>query len=283
MQVTIKLLDKVSNKFLIKTKEKIRSKAYEILTIRRGEKDLKIAKKWERNYGLTPNKNLIERTIKEVIRMKIKQRTKERLLRHLHQSFIKINSLRKLKLIDDNGKCNECQKEYDEFEHILYDCPISLYIWNVTLNHINNIYEINITPSLVNIIIPNTETLKDKKLEEREKEEITTLISQTLSELHSRLYKGEKILTQNSQEEAIKIVNRSIREVINHNNRTKIVKITNSNFPNKTKTLKEFFNESQYNVSCNWINKEIATNDYYEIHSHDEGKTSKTKLGGNQI
>ena len=130
---------------------------------------------------------------------------------------------------------------------------------------------------------PKHKTLKDKKLEEREKEEITTLISQTLSELHSRLYKGDKILTQNSQEEAIKIVNRSIREVINHNNKTKIVKITNSNFPNKTKTLKEFFNESQYNVSGNWINKEIATNDYYEIHSHDEGKISKTKLGGNQI
>ena len=120
-------------------------------------------------------------------------------------------------------------------------------------------------------------------MEEREKEEITTLICQTLSELHSRLYKGEKTLTENSQEEAIKIINKNIREVINHNNRTKIVKITNSNFPNKTKTLKEFFNESQYNVSCNWINKEIATNDYYEIHSHDEGKTSKTKLGGNQI
>ena len=120
-------------------------------------------------------------------------------------------------------------------------------------------------------------------MEEREKEEITTLICQTLSELHSRLYKGEKTLTENSQEEAIKIINKNIREVINHNNRTKIVKLTNCNFPNNARTLKSIYNESQYNNSCNWISKEIATNDYYEIHSHDEGKISKTKLGGNQI
>ena len=96
--------------------------------------------------------------------MKIKQRTKERLLRHCHQSFIKINSLRKLKLMDDNSKCNECQQEYDEFEHILYDCPTSLYIWDVTIKHINNIYKTDLIPSLDNIIIPNTEILKDKKL-----------------------------------------------------------------------------------------------------------------------
>ena len=41
-------IDKVSNKFLIKTKERIRSKAYDILTTRRGENYLRIAKKWER-------------------------------------------------------------------------------------------------------------------------------------------------------------------------------------------------------------------------------------------
>ena len=104
---------------------------------------------------------------------------------------MKINSLRQLKLMDDKRKCNECQQEYDEFEHILYDCPTSLYIWDVTIQHINNIYNTDIIPSLENIIIPNTETLKVKELKEREKEEITTLIFQTLSELHSRLYKGE--------------------------------------------------------------------------------------------
>ena len=58
-------LDKVSNKFLIKTKEKIRGKAYEILTARKGENDLRISRKWEKNYGLTPNKSIIEKRIKQ--------------------------------------------------------------------------------------------------------------------------------------------------------------------------------------------------------------------------
>ena len=144
-------------------------------------------------------------------------------------------------MITDNGKCNECQQEYVEFEHILYDCPTSLYIWDVTIKHINNIYKTDLIPSLDNIIIPNTEILKDKKLEEREKEEITKIIWQTLSELHSMLYKGEKTLTENSQEEAIKIINKNIRELINHNNRTKIVKLKNSNFPNNARTLRGIY------------------------------------------
>ena len=93
--------------------------------------------------------------------------------------------------MDDDGKCNEYQQECDDFEHILYDCPTSLYIWDVTIKHINNIYKTDLKPSLDNIIIPNSEILKDKILEEREKEEITTIICQTLSELHWRLYKGK--------------------------------------------------------------------------------------------
>ena len=63
-------------------------------------------------------------------------------------------------------------------------------------------------------------------------------------------------MTENSQEEAIKIINKNIREVINHNNRTKIDKITNSNFPNKARTLKGIYNESQYNneiIAQIWI------------------------------
>ena len=86
-------------------------------------------------------------------------------------------------------------------------------------------------------------------------------------------------MTENSKEEAIKIINKNIREVINHNNKARIVNFTNTNFPKDAKTLKNIYNETQYNNSCNnWISNEIEINDYYEIHSDDEGKIKKTKL-----
>ena len=76
---------------------------------------------------------------------------------------MKRNSLRKLKLLDEKGNCIECQQEYNDFEHILYDCPTSLYIWDVTIKHINSTYKTDLIPSLDNIIIPNTEIKKKPK------------------------------------------------------------------------------------------------------------------------
>ena len=103
--------------------------------------------------------------------------------------------------------------------------------------------------------------------------------TRTLVSLELSPYGGQlKTLTENSQEEAIKIINRNIREVINHINKARIVKLTNSNFPKDAKTLKNIYNETQYNNSCNnWISNEIGINDYYEMYSDDEGKIEKTK------
>ena len=52
-------------------------------------------KTWENNYGIKFEKKTINKSLKATLKMEIEPRIKERMIRHINQTFMKINPLYK--------------------------------------------------------------------------------------------------------------------------------------------------------------------------------------------
>ena len=112
---------------ILNNNEKMTSKAYTILTSRRGKIDNPISRKWAKNYGIKVELNLIKRSLEKVMKMNLQPKIKEHLIRHINQSFVPINSLKKLRILKEET-CKECGENITDYEHILFSCPTSRYI-----------------------------------------------------------------------------------------------------------------------------------------------------------
>ena len=98
-------------KIITKSNEKIRATVYETLVTTKGESHIKNSKKWENNYNIKiDNKTIKNSTLKTTMKMKVEPRIKEKMLRHINQTFMKINSLYKLNIAKEKH-CEECKEQ----------------------------------------------------------------------------------------------------------------------------------------------------------------------------
>ena len=91
-------MGKLVTKIITKSNEKIRATVYETLVTAKGESHTNNSKKWENNYNIKIYNKTIKYSIKTTMKMKVEPRIKERMIRHINQTFMKINSLYKLNI-----------------------------------------------------------------------------------------------------------------------------------------------------------------------------------------
>ena len=114
-----------------------------------------------KNYGIKFDRKAINKALKTILKMKVEPRIKERLIRHSNQTFMKITSLYKLK-IKKEKKCKQCKENIEDWEHILFTCPISKQIIEVTRLHLNNTLNLNIPENITNYFLPVTDIIDTK-------------------------------------------------------------------------------------------------------------------------
>ena len=171
--------------------------------------------------------------------MNLQPKIKERLIRHINQSFVPINSLKKLRILKEET-CKECGEKISDYEHILFACPTSRYIWELTRSHINATYDTKIDNNVINFLLPNMEKFTKNISNESHKKEIDTLIAVTISSNHNRFHEKNRLLTEHSDNEILKIVNNNIKTLIMNYQSTKLNLINHINFPKLEKNIKEF-------------------------------------------
>ena len=77
------------------------------------------------------------------------------------------------------------------------------------------------------------------------KREIDKIVALTISSNHKQFHEKNRLLTEHSNNEILKIVNNNIKTLIMNNQSTKLNPINHINFPKLAKTLKNFFDESR--------------------------------------
>ena len=117
--------------------------------------------------------------------MKIEPRIKERMICHINQTFMKMNSLYKLN-IKKERHCKERKEKIEDWEHILYSWPISKQTWEVTRLHLNNTFNMNLPENITKYFLPLPEDLNKTKSEDEDKMDAATLIALTISKNHAR-------------------------------------------------------------------------------------------------
>ena len=103
--------------------------------------------------------------------------------------------------------CKECKEKIEDWEHILYSCPISKQKWEVTRLHLNNTFNINLPENITKYFLPLPEDLNKTKIEDEDKMDAATLIALTISNNHARYFNQDKKSLITSNEHIIKLVN----------------------------------------------------------------------------
>ena len=109
--------------------------------------------------------------------------------------------------------CKECKEKREDWEHILYSCPISKQTWEVTRLHLNNTFNINLPENITKYFLPLPEDLNKTKIEDEDKMDAATLIALTISNNHARYFSQDRKSVITSNEQIIKLVNTNIREL----------------------------------------------------------------------
>ena len=168
-------MGKLVTKILTKSNEKIRATVYETLVTAKGESHINNSKKWENNYNIKIDNKTIKNSIKTTMKMKVEPRIKERMLWHMNQTLMKINSLYKLN-IKKNKHCKECKEKIEDWEHVLYSCQIAKQTWEITQLHLDNTYNTNLSENITKYFLPLPEELNKTKINEEDKIDAATLI-----------------------------------------------------------------------------------------------------------
>ena len=168
-------------------------------------------------------KKAINKSLKATLKMKIEPRIKERMLHHINQTFLKINSLYNLNIKKERF-CKECKEKIEDWEHILYSCPISKQILEVTCLHLNNTFNISLPENITKYFLPLSDVLDNTNINDEEKMDAATLIALTISNNHARYFNQDKKLAIESNEQITKVVNSNILKLIMRNQKTKLKK-----------------------------------------------------------
>ena len=142
---------------------------------------------------------------------------------HINQTFMKINSLYKINK-EKERFCKECKENIEDWEHILYSCPISEQILEVTHLHLYNTFNISLPENITKYFLPLSDVLDNKNINEEEKLDAATLLALTISNNHARYFNQEKKLLITSNEQIIKVVNTNILKLIMRHQKTKLKK-----------------------------------------------------------
>merc|ERR1712081_44618 len=184
-------IGKIVTKIITKSNEKVRASIYESLSTSKGENHINNIQKWEKNYGIKFDRKAINKTLKTILKMKVEPRIKERLIRHSNTTFMKITSLYKLK-IKKEKTCKQCKEKIEDWEHILFTCPISKQIIEVTRLHLNNTLNPNLPENITNYFLAATDMIETKKINEDDKIDVATLLALTISTNHTRYFNDEE-------------------------------------------------------------------------------------------
>ena len=182
-----KFTNDVLYKFENKVKDKVRKLSYPYLVTHKGNKQSSSPMKWKNNYGLDIDIDMINKSFQLIMKMKLQNDHKVCIIRHVHQSFMKVQSLKKIKRMD-TIHCPQCGSIIDSFEHPLFSCYLPMFIWNLVICHINQTFNTYLEPSVLTALLPNKNSLKIPSLNDTDKNDILSLITNCLSYLVSNFY-----------------------------------------------------------------------------------------------